>query len=172
MVLPVPFSQAYWVVPNRLLAGAYPSSTEREALSLLQAGIRHVVSLVGEGEGDSSGSHLVSYMPALQRVATDLGVTVTVARFPIADFGIPSPAGMKAILDSIDGQLALGRPVYVHCRGGIGRTGTVVGCYLAREGIALGHEAVLAIQRLRGDGVESPETEAQRRFVREWRKGA
>ena len=28
-----------------------------------------------------------------------------------------------------------GRRVYVHCRAGIGRTGTVIGCYLAEQGL-------------------------------------
>ena len=39
------------------------------------------------------------------------------------------------ILDDLDQALADGHRVYLHCFGGIGRTGTVVGCYLVRHGM-------------------------------------
>ncbi|MSR27507.1 MAG: hypothetical protein EXS06_10930, partial [Planctomycetaceae bacterium] len=46
-----------------------------------------------------------------------------------------SPEGYDAILADIDAELAAGRPVYVHCWGGVGRTGTVVGLvHVARRG--------------------------------------
>ena len=74
-------------------------------------------------------------------------------------------------LDTIDAALAAGGTVYVHCYAGIGRTGTVVGCYLARHGMR-GEEALAEIARLRADisdgWITSPETAAQRDRVREW----
>ena len=36
---------------------------------------------------------------------------------------------------AVDDALGEGRTVYVHCWGGIGRTGTVVGCWLVRHGL-------------------------------------
>ena len=83
----------------------------------------------------------------------------------IPDFGTPSRRTMTRILDRIDVLLANGAVVYVHCRGGIGRTGTVVGCYLVRHG-ATGEEAIATVTRLRGAG---PETAEQRRLVLGWR---
>ena len=50
---------------------------------------------------------------------------------------------LKHILDEIDGAILNGKTVYVHCLGGIGRTGTVVGCYLVRHGIAAGGKALV-----------------------------
>ena len=41
---------------------------------------------------------------------------------------------MASILDAIDAALDGGKTVYVHCWGGVGRTGTVVGCWLVRHG--------------------------------------
>jgi len=75
---------------------------------------------------------------------------------------------MVRILDAIDTALTGEQVVYVHCMGGIGRTGTVIGCYLVRHG-QTGAEALQTIARLRGGLAESPETEEQRRMVRTWR---
>ena len=35
---------------------------------------------------------------------------------------------------AIDEAMSAGKAVYVHCWGGVGRTGTVVGCWLVRHG--------------------------------------
>jgi protein-tyrosine phosphatase len=78
---------------------------------------------------------------------------------------------MKQILDEIDAQLAAGRPVYVHCWGGKGRTGTVIGCYLIRHHLATRDTVFDRIAWLRRDIRPyqiSPETEEQYEFVRSW----
>ena len=78
---------------------------------------------------------------------------------------------MTRILDTIDTALAMGQSVYVHCAGGIGRTGTVVGCYLVRHGMP-GEAALEEIMRLRQvmphGGSLSPRREPQRQMVRNW----
>ena len=54
--------------------------------------------------------------------------------FPIPDISIPAdPNQMIAILDAIDAALFEGHGVYIHCWGGVGRTGTVVVCWLKRH---------------------------------------
>ena len=65
---------------------------------------------------------------------------------PIPDTGNPKPAQVESILDTIDTAIAAGRRVYVHCWGGIGRTGTIVGCYLVRHGLT-GDQALAEIAR-------------------------
>lgn len=66
--------------------------------------------------------------------------------FPIPDEEAPDPAELEKALDWLDECLFLGKKVLVHCRFGIGRTGTVVNAYLLRKG--LGHK--LAGKRLKG----------------------
>ena len=157
-------ANCYWVEPGRLLAGEYPGITRVEPsgriAQLLAAGITSFVDLTNEGE--------------LTPYNTDLGRGVVHRRFPITDHGVPaSTATMDAIVDAIDKDLADGRRVYVHCRAGIGRTGTTVGCYLIHRGLS-GPEALDKLRELwrRCSRARSwptiPETEEQERYVREW----
>ena len=91
-------------------------------------------------------------------------------RFPVRDMSIPSAPLMVAILDAISDAVAVGRGVYVHCWGGVGRTGTVIGCWYVRQG-ATGEAALARVsERRAGIERESPETDEQRDFVRTWRE--
>ncbi|SHH83899.1 protein-tyrosine phosphatase family protein [Desulfofustis glycolicus] len=65
---------------------------------------------------------------------------------PIPDEEAPDLSELEKALDWLDECLYLGKKVLVHCRFGIGRTGTVVNAYLLRKG--LGHR--LAGKTLKG----------------------
>lgn len=157
----------YWVEPGRLLAGEYPgdidgTEAETKLNALLDAGVRTFVDLTEADE-------LMAYDDVLAEEAQRRGIAVRHVRHPIRDLGIPTRGQMEEILRTID-EAAEG-VVYVHCWGGIGRTGTVVGCWLLSRGCApagVAHE----IRRLRSDcqksARRSPETWEQNAFVREW----
>ncbi|HOJ15021.1 MAG TPA: tyrosine-protein phosphatase, partial [Deltaproteobacteria bacterium] len=115
---------------------------EKKLSALLDCGVCSVVNLMEVHEVDHYGRHFLDYSHRFVSLALKRGIEACVARFPIRDMGIPSRALMKDILDAIDANIAQGRPAYVHCWGGKGRTGTVVGCYLARHGIATGSAAL------------------------------
>ena len=167
----LPFSSSYWVIPHRFLAGEYPGAFGAERIrkrldALLEAGLDTFVNLTRPDE-------LPDYAPILFERAGYYEKDVRVHRLAIEDFGLPTRELMLDILNVIDGALNEGRNVYVHCWGGIGRTGTTVGCYLVRHGMT-GDEALAQLARWwatdprRFTFRRTPETDEQVQFIRGW----
>lgn len=160
-----PIPDAYWIIPGRLLTGPYPGSrreglVRHRVLRFLAAGITLFLDLTEEGEAPP-------YAQWLDEAVQHL-------RMPIPDFGVPAPEQMAQTLDVIDVSIGTRHAVYVHCLAGLGRTGTVVGCFMVRHGMQ-GAEALRTIQLLRhatpdGDS-PSPVTDEQWRMVLAWKNG-
>lgn len=173
----VPFERSYWVVPGKLLAGCYPGDAdpEREYMKLnglVKAGVRFVFNLMEEDEVNHLGQSFKPYGPALADRARDMGIEIVSKRIPIRDCCVPTRETMIDILDLIDRQLNDGRPVYLHCWGGRGRTGTVVGCYLARHGEKDPLAAIRVLRKNDQTAINpSPETSEQCEMVRLWLVG-
>lgn len=174
----IPFGRSYWVRPGLLLAGSYPGDKDKNIAAqklqaLVASGIRHIINLMEAGETNEYGQPFVPYEKDFIDFAKGKGIEVLVSRMPIKDVSIPTPKTMKAILDEIDRSISGNRPVYIHCWGGRGRTGTVVGCYLVRHGLT-GREALKRIRELRRDeptaDLPSPQTREQEDMVLNWNK--
>jgi len=178
-----PTGRSYWVVPAWFLAGAYPSNPDvgpkrvERVTALWQAGIRTYVNLVEEEERPW-GKPFTRYSDDLDEIAASADATrASCIRFPVRDAGIPSLSGMRSVLDTIDLSLEAGRPVYLHCFGGMGRTATTVGCWLRRHGLASPDEVLDVITRLRQADEDrrdwdAPENDTQRDFVKAWLRGS
>jgi len=172
-----PFAGSWWVVPGQLLAGRYPgdpseATAEAKLTGLLDAGIRTAICLQEEGEMGTDGLPFVPYVGRLIQLAEARGIAATCLRIPIRDGHVPDAQTMESVLETIDASLDEERPVYVHCWGGHGRTGTVIGCWLVRHGMA-GEEALSRVAELHEascilTGIPAPETAAQRGFVLRW----
>jgi protein-tyrosine phosphatase len=178
-ILMVPFNRSYWVVPGKLLAGGYPGSEnpieeERNLKRLIQVGIRHVISLLEAQEYSHSNDPFPPYVDHMESIAERMKISVTFDQISIKDFSVPTERQMVRILNQIDMCIKYDKPVYVHCWGGKGRTGTVVGCYLIRHGIATGNDVIEKIKKLRKNTEDfpepSPETKKQINMVINWGK--
>jgi protein-tyrosine phosphatase len=168
-----PIPESYWVVPDRFLAGSYPASTRgdeaashQRLATLLEAGPDTFFDLTREGE-------LPSYLSSLSEEADRHNISVDYRRMSIQDKGLPSRKRMTILLDAIDTALSNGRKVYLHCWGGIGRTGAAVGCWLVRHGLT-GEAALARLDELYRTTEQSslfprsPETDAQVAFILNW----
>src|SRR5262245_59221501 len=166
-----PVTDSFWLVPGRLLAGEYPGARTKEEArrklrSFLDAGVTFFLDLTEEDEG------LEPYAPLLQEEANARKRNVVHRRLPITDLDVPTTERMSEIQQTIAAALESGQTVYVHCWGGIGRTGTVVGCYLVEQEVSVA-EALTEIERRRrrtaAGWKKSPETQALVDFVKSWR---
>ena len=171
-----PIPNSYVLLDGRLIAGEYPGDRNNGPASaklgaLLDADVRTFVDLTEAPE-------LKPYDKLLATEAKARGVEAKHVRVPIKDVSVPHAASvMCEILDTIDDGLRAGGKVYVHCWGGVGRTGTVIGCHLVRSGLS-GDEALARVAALfksmekSSRRNRSPETHEQDAYVRSWREPA
>ena len=151
-------------VNDWLWAGEYPGDKNEDAAKAKIAdfktfGITHFIDLTEEGE-------LKPYKPFLDSDMTHY-------RFPIMDQFIPrNTEGVCQLIDeiiSIHNETPEAK-FYIHCWGGVGRTGTIVACFLARTH-HLGYEdAVSKLKHLFNDCPKSayrvtPENDKQLKFI-------
>jgi hypothetical protein len=162
-----PITNCFWVIPGKLLAGEYPRnedevSSRTKVCALLDFGINQFIDLTEENEG------LLAYSGLIGEASHQ--------RFPIRDVSLPNSTGITMpALDAIDLNISQGKMVYVHCWGGVGRTGVIVGCWLARDGLG----GTAALHRLRELWKQcpksayriTPETREQEKYLLNWEAG-
>ncbi len=162
---------AWWAdAEGRLLAGEYPGhgldvATTRQKLGLLAAaGITAIIDLTDAGDG------LAAYQDHLPAIAAEQGVEMRRVSHPIPDVSVTTLEHYEQIVADIEREVAAGGKVFVHCWGGVGRTGTVVGCWHVSHGAkpadALARIAA-AREGTRKAGRPAPETPEQVEMLHE-----
>jgi predicted protein tyrosine phosphatase/Fe-S-cluster containining protein len=121
-------SPVTWVT-SQLAVGSAPMS-HAHLDRLRRAGITAILNLCGE------------YCD-LHEIEEEEGFEVHY--LPIADEQAPDLDSMEQALAWLDEALYLGKKVLIHCRHGIGRTGTMLNAYLLRKG--LGHKMAAKVLR-------------------------
>jgi len=151
-------------VTNQIYAGEYPRNKDEESsrVKLQQFesfGITHFIDLTEEGE-------LAPYDEMLYNGAT-------YQRFPIRDVSVPKSMDEVRKLVKRIIKIVSKNPeakVYIHCWGGVGRTGLIVGCLLG-ELCELSYDETMAkLEQLfsacpKSAYRDSPETTEQRDFI-------
>ena len=150
-----------------LYAGEYPGDKDEErAVGKLKRfnyfGISHFIDLTEEGE-------LVPYNSMVSSWARYM-------RFPIRDTSVPDNVeSVKSLIDTIE-QIHKDNSkakIYVHCWGGVGRTGTIIGCYLGNFAGISYDRTMSILSSLFEDCPKSvrrcsPENDLQRSFIRKY----
>lgn len=190
---PRPMPNSYWATPI-LLASEYPGDYDAEVATmklkaLLDVGTRDFYDLTELDE-------LLPYDSVLETILNEKGwelqrsgeiplansqsptsqpIVVRHCRFPIPDRLTPETQTLLDVLSALQDSKDRSRMAVVHCFGGIGRTGTVVGCWLVQAGYVTGSEserpgeAALQLLARKWKGVEkkwrAPRTPENRRQV-------
>lgn len=138
-----------WVLPGRLAASSYPP--DPALADVAQLGVQLIVNL-------DARPH-----PAETLVAHGLREL----HLPVPDFAPPSREQLAEGVAAIERALEAGERALVHCRAGLGRTGTLLACYLVRHGFTA-EGAIRGIRSLRPWSVETPEQEAAVHAFARW----
>ncbi len=156
-----PINHSFCVIPDKIYAGEYAGdlhNPEQKIRRLEEFGITHFIDLTEEGELNPYKHLLDSY--------------VEHHRFPIKDVSVPkSYQDVYELMERIDAIISDDdNKVYIHCWGGVGRTGTIVACLYVYFGESY-ENAVAHLQESFKDCPKSqwrhtPETQEQLEFIR------
>lgn len=116
-----PIKHSFCVLPNHIYAGEYAgdlTNPQGKINQLVSFGITHFIDLTEIGE-------LNPYAMLLPKGCVH-------HRFPIKDVSIPiSHKDVLSLMEYISSIVKTPtNKVYIHCWGGVGRTGTIVACFL------------------------------------------
>ncbi|MCB1169401.1 MAG: dual specificity protein phosphatase family protein, partial [Leptospiraceae bacterium] len=133
---------------------------QKDLDTIAQSGIESVMCLVTPDELEYYG------VPALIQEYRSRGFQTL--SFPILDQHAPSRAGLQEALQWLAEQRKEGRPVLIHCVGGLGRSGLVAAAYLMESGQDF-DGAVEIVRRARSE--RAIETTEQMEFLRKFHAG-
>ena len=132
-----------WVIDGKLAGHEAPLS-KQDLVWLKQQGVLALVRLIEKNKAEVSASQIGK-----------LGMWDL--HEPVPDFDIPKPDQIDRIIQFIDMAISAKSPVGVSCEFGLGRTGTILACYLVKQGL----DAIAAIDEVRKKRPGSIETEEQ-----------
>lgn len=144
-----------WIEYGRLAGTPYPgliASAEQDLEALRDAGVTHLISLTER--------------PFPAQLAAPFGITCSA--LPMIDMGVPSLTEATQLCHHMDALLAAGHVIAVHCRAGLGRTGTVLAMQLIWQDEGA-HPAADMIARVRSHNGAMIQSAVQERFLSEFR---
>jgi atypical dual specificity phosphatase len=118
---------------------------DRDLAALRRLGVRHLISLEPTA------------IPAARLAAHG----ILGAHLAIADMAAPSLLAACAMIAETEARIRHGEPTVYHCKGGLGRTGTLLAAHLIVRGMAPLH----ALEELRGIHPRYIQSVAQEHFL-------
>jgi atypical dual specificity phosphatase len=137
-----------WLIPG-VLGGMSAPSRSRDVTALASQGVTALVSLseYAESIGSAALRHGIRWL-----------------HIPVEDFQAPEPGQILDAVHFIHEEIVKGGTVVVHCAAGLGRTGTILACYLVSQG----ETPEAAIQKVRAFRPGSVETDEQEKAIRDY----
>ncbi len=143
-----------WIDRPRLAAMAKPAALE-EYQWLREQGIQFVICLTED--------------PPRRSWINDAGLFSL--HIPLIDMDAPTQPQINQCLAAVDKAIANQLGVGIHCTAGLGRTGTMLACWLVAQGFSA-RDAITRVRRLRPGSIETDEqAEAIVEFARRKKMG-
>jgi protein-tyrosine phosphatase len=126
-------------------------------------GVSMVVCLLNDYELRTIGVKIDVYKAILKKLDVEF------IQYPILEMAAPASVREveESVLNPISAALFQGREVLVHCRGGIGRAGTIASCLLLKLRLSPTPESAISLVRRKRDP-RCVESRKQEDFIREY----
>ncbi|MEM9557048.1 MAG: protein-tyrosine phosphatase family protein [Acidobacteriota bacterium] len=141
-----------WILPGLLAGGPRPGlleEIEKDYEQLRSAGFRRIVNLTTRPLDPPPES-----------------VGMEGLHFPIPDMGAPTPRAARAVVEEVLRSVDAEEPVLLHCKAGLGRTGTLLACCLIEQGASSND----AIDRIRLVNRRFIQSQSQELFLRHYQQ--
>ena len=125
-----------WIIEGKLAGSAIPTSTD-EVQWAIDQGVKSIVT-IREEPLDSDYTNNVNYLHVHSN-----------------DMGVPEFDDLVKSVDFIHDRIVNDEPVMVHCLAGLGRTGTILACYLIKYKKMSADDAIQKVRDERPGSIQS-----------------
>ncbi len=129
-----------WLIENKLAGSGMPTSNI-EVEWVKKQGVKSIITMTEESLPDS-WVHDVKYL-----------------HVPTEDYSAPDMQQIDEAVEFIQKRIQENEPVMVHCAAGIGRTGTILACYLIKYKKMSVTDAIEKVREVRPGSIQSESQE-------------